>query len=115
TALVAVNIASPLDVRKLGRHLAVADGEKVDAANVPAIPAVAPALYDAVVAVEGLFGVELRGGVREDVAPRVADRVPSHVSCAVRCRTCRVEDAVVGDERQHSIEIVRRPGLAECL
>lgn len=42
-------------------------------------------------------------------------RVAPDMSRAVRCGTGGVKDAVVGDERERGVEVVCRPGGAECL
>src|SRR4051812_36469384 len=110
---VVLSIASAFDVGEFRGHFAVANSEDVNAADVTAVPRVAPTLHDSVVAPEGLLRIELRSVVREDVTPGTADGVASYMAGAIRRGTGCVEDAVIGDEVQSGVKVVRSPGLAE--
>src|SRR3954471_19626142 len=112
---VVLSIASAFDVGEFRRDFAVANSEHVNAADVAAVPRVAPPLHDSVLAGEGLLRIEARSLVREDVAPGGAKSVASDMAGAVRRGTGRIEDAVIGDEVQSGVEVVRAPGLAESL
>src|SRR3954471_13354706 len=110
---VVLSIASAFDVGEFRRDFAVANSEHVNAVDVTAVPRVAPTLHDAVVAPEGLLRIEVRSVVREDVTPGTADGVASYMAGAVRRGTGCIKDAVIGDEVQCGVKVVRAPGLAE--
>src|SRR3954452_25605774 len=104
---------SALHVCELLADLAIADLEQVDAADVPTVPAVRPTLDDAVAEGERLFDLEATGRVVEDRLPRLAALVAALVLRSVRLGAGRFEQAVVGDHRQHRLEVVGAPCGAE--
>ena len=106
---------SALYVGELLHDLVAAHLVDVHAADMPTVPAVAPALDDPVPDSEGLLGLEPRGGILEDRLPGVTDGSKPDVANPIGCRARAVEDALLREQRQGRFEVVIGPALPKSL
>ena len=106
----------PLYVAELFGDLAVADPEQVDASDVAASPVETPAHHGPVPRDDHLLGFEagLRRAVEERL-PETADVGLPNMSLAIRRREGVFEDAVVGHQRHHGVDVVAAERIVECV
>src|ERR1700694_5096902 len=105
---------SALDVRELFRHLAVAHFEEVDSPDVAVAPVEPPAHHRPIARDHHLLGLECGArGVVEELVPESAHRARPDEPLTVRRRQRVLEDAVVGHERHHGVDVVTAESLVE--
>src|SRR6266568_6224282 len=107
-------LRSALYVAELLRHLAVANLEQVDAADAPASPVEPPPYGRAIARDHHLLGLEagIWGVVEESIPERPHRGLADH-PLPVRNRQGVLEDAVVGHQRHHGVDVVPAEGLVE--
>src|SRR3989440_6666948 len=111
-----VDRSSALHVTQFLGHLAVTDLEQVDAADVPVAPVESPPHRSAVARHNQLFRLEARsGGAGEERLPEPAHRGLAHMPFAVGWRQRVLEQAVLGHQRHHGVDIVAPERLVESL
>src|SRR5262245_50705976 len=100
--------ASPLDVRELLGHFAVAHAQDVDSAHVAArvVPGEHPAYDRAIARAEDLLGLEAGTGRRlKEALPEAADRRGALEAFAVRRWQGVLEHAIGRHQRHHAVDV----------
>src|SRR5437773_1613505 len=109
-----LQIGSALYVAELFSDLAVADLEQVDTAHVAAPPIEPPADDGAIAGDDHLLGFEpCPRCIAEELIPEPAHRGLADMPLAVGSRQGVLEQAVVGHERHHAVDIVAVERLVE--
>src|SRR5438132_4332748 len=103
-------------VRQFLRDLAVPNLEQVDTANMSGTPVEPPTDHRAVAGDHKLLGLELRlRRASEKVVPELAHRSLADDLLSVGRGQRVLEDAVVGHQCHHGIEVVAAEGFVECV
>src|SRR5713101_5507712 len=103
-----------LYVRQLFGHLPVADFEQVDAAHVARSPIEAPSHRRPIARHDHLLRLECRvRRVMEEAIPKLPHCLVTHDPLPVWRRQRVLEDAVVGHQRHHGVDVVPAERLVE--
>ena len=106
---------SAFDVGQLLGHLAVFDGDDVNAADVTAVPVVAPALHHVVTGADRLLDREVAAAVIEDRLPGGTECRLADVTLTVGRGRGGLEHAVLAAQRQSGVQVVVVPGRVEAV